>query len=1146
MSKEGGNHDNDAGEEDEEALNWYLPLQRRSTDSCSSEQHAYVSFSSHNVEPIYSQFRREDEAGLQPPKINRQVSVQSDETLDSSVAPLDFSDLEHGFDEEFQCLLKEIEPDLTVYKKAKIFKKLSQLVRDFRNAAVTYGKVIIAEKHLEDEKKSIKPSTKDLGGIAGGEKFIAGNILFRFPLDKLSIYGGEEFAAKEANHQLKGVTALYNSNSGLCLPLIAVIKYQGYKLVAMSVLPIRGKQTLIYGSSDAGFHLEDSKLGSNLVKRAAEALNLRKHPVRIRSKRHQLKMIQLPADMEVHHVEEKNRFYAVDFARLFPPQPPRGVMSRLVDESLGFEESNPKISSPLSPISRKGDILVFLLRPEFVRSLKKPLSSDAFSRFAHRTSSGERNEYDLDVIEATKFLLDDVVPSLARELDQEFDSEVEDRTFEVMNAKGREITRRFHKKGVNMRFLGLVCHHVESKAVKRELFLEAFSRVIKALIRGKMRGAHKNVRTAVLTPVIFGAVDVLNNILGKAACGGFENCDCVCVTSCSSFKKEKGKEEEQRRLEFWCSKAHQFLGERFAFPFRSKFDVRRFLIFLSEPMFPGPACLCCACLWRFVTPPSRIFARVQGMCKIKLDPTMQRSCERSLSVEVEPSSSSRSCFDFAEPFQMYDVLDLGVAVSVLPIMEYSQGTEALIRSRNCVWTGHLDDAAHFRERAREQFETGLGICSWDTRLLCNLGMVFEDSNDLKRAIQMYANAAMSNRMQGRAFYYLARICGLQTRVFRRKNKKAASELARDLLSEIYAIPGFHDFIKAEIQQHGFEKESALSRNPLDRLQEFCFERSISLSGEFDDYLKEYANFLHYSVGTDGALEKAMALYEKVLQSNPNHELALKNFAELLFKQAKKKEKIGAHAEAVHLYIRAKDLFKRLRDFLKTDPFSFWSVAVAKLNAYLIVKKYMNAQAVAELDEVMENIEASFEHLEATVNRSIDDGDLVVRYFLVGDQKRACSGACSKLQELALSLCLCAEFHSKRDLVMLTHKCLDWAETICDDQLHVAKSQPAQIGQRDEVSHFQGMKCSILADRLRVYFFIATQDFLLSRKIDERKVAILEEAARSDSRGPTKPFKDSDKVEAVFAKYRQITLGTDHELKYRLHWHEYKGFMSKIN
>lgn len=79
------------------------------------------------------------------------------------------------------------------------------------------------------------------------------------------VYGGDEFAMKSAEHELKvprvdcarkgklllqGTMAILDTRiPGLHTALVALIHHRGYTLVAQSYLPI-GRDTLIYGSSD--------------------------------------------------------------------------------------------------------------------------------------------------------------------------------------------------------------------------------------------------------------------------------------------------------------------------------------------------------------------------------------------------------------------------------------------------------------------------------------------------------------------------------------------------------------------------------------------------------------------------------------------------------------------------------------------------------------------------------------------------------------------------------------------------------------------------------------------------------------------------------------------------------------------------------
>ena len=62
---------------------------------------------------------------------------------------------------------------------------------------------IISEKFVPDTEKTIRPLTQELGGVAGGEKYVVAGILFKFSIDSKGLYGSDDLAAKEAGHQLK-------------------------------------------------------------------------------------------------------------------------------------------------------------------------------------------------------------------------------------------------------------------------------------------------------------------------------------------------------------------------------------------------------------------------------------------------------------------------------------------------------------------------------------------------------------------------------------------------------------------------------------------------------------------------------------------------------------------------------------------------------------------------------------------------------------------------------------------------------------------------------------------------------------------------------------------------------------------------------
>ena len=66
--------------------------------------------------------------------------------------------------------------------------ELFDLGKNFEESATKYAKIIISEFHLPHDKKTIKQA--NVGGLAGGVKFICNDILFKFAIDNRNLYGG--------------------------------------------------------------------------------------------------------------------------------------------------------------------------------------------------------------------------------------------------------------------------------------------------------------------------------------------------------------------------------------------------------------------------------------------------------------------------------------------------------------------------------------------------------------------------------------------------------------------------------------------------------------------------------------------------------------------------------------------------------------------------------------------------------------------------------------------------------------------------------------------------------------------------------------------------------------------------------------------
>jgi len=171
-------------------------------------------------------------------KIDEKVKVSEVKANTSSI-----SSGNRDWTREFQEILQE--------KDLKLRSKLmADFTSQFVDTARDLAKTIILESELPEEKKTF-PSLF-VGGVAGGVKYKTNNIFFKFAKDEHNIYGGDEFAAKSASMELKGLNALVNCQiDQLFFPMMCTVDYLGKRVIASSLLPIC-KSTLIYGSDDAG------------------------------------------------------------------------------------------------------------------------------------------------------------------------------------------------------------------------------------------------------------------------------------------------------------------------------------------------------------------------------------------------------------------------------------------------------------------------------------------------------------------------------------------------------------------------------------------------------------------------------------------------------------------------------------------------------------------------------------------------------------------------------------------------------------------------------------------------------------------------------------------------------------------------------
>ena len=429
--------------------------------------------------------------------------------------------------ESLTHLMKTMDANTPFQRRVETNEGLMRLANDFLLSAELYGRTIISEIFLPHSQKTIKPATDSFGGVAGGEKYVVRDIYFKFGLDIKGLYDGDANAAKAAGHELKGIMAYHNCFlKNIHLPLTAVIDYRGFRLTAMSRLPVTNR-SLIYGSADAGQTVHnDMPEFEDLMERAARKLNLAEHTVAGQR-------IYSAFDVEGHHVS--GRFYLLDLARTFPPE-------------LALKEDRPTWP--------KNAFLYRLLRPELVKKSPVPLSSDASAR--QQMSDPRCKDLNRDVRTMKHILRTKVIPGYASKFVEQVqkvlqNSERERESALAMHSlakfkslsasgivrratdaseKGEVFLEKFplkqylHAEGINMRHMGFLAEAVrndipEGTQGRTEalvlLYTEMCVRTVRSVINAAYRDHMKQLAVPLEEPYRLLLAHYLNKLLGNSA-----------------------------------------------------------------------------------------------------------------------------------------------------------------------------------------------------------------------------------------------------------------------------------------------------------------------------------------------------------------------------------------------------------------------------------------------------------------------------------------------------------------------------------------------------------------------------------------------------------------------------------------------------
>ncbi len=254
--------------------------------------------------------------------------------------------------------------------------------------------------------------------------------------------GSEEISMKAGGKERLGALEYLKTHiHGLNVALTATIDYAGFRVVASSTVPTKHitfndegeirkiSEERVHGlTPDGNYFTNKNKRADNLLMQVSNKLNLTSSFV---------KGLRDPLGVETSASSEiqvykgtDNEFYASNFWKAFPSECP---------------EFTPHLwRSP-----RDQTVFWRQFRPEFCRQYDHgDLSPNALLWCTHRTQDSDKQ--DDEAREATKYLVDDLIPQLAENFAGR------DFVLPIADGFGLNVTEELHCRGVNIRHLGLL------------------------------------------------------------------------------------------------------------------------------------------------------------------------------------------------------------------------------------------------------------------------------------------------------------------------------------------------------------------------------------------------------------------------------------------------------------------------------------------------------------------------------------------------------------------------------------------------------------------------------------------------------------------------------------------------------------------
>jgi len=230
------------------------------------------------------------------------IVLHAQSVLESFAEPSEHL-LRYPWNEAFQSLYEQ--PVFTPHEIAQANQKKRSLIQVFLHWSAIVAEKLVQQLSLPQAEWKIQPLQQQLG-VAGGQKFMVGQLFCKFAHDDKKIYGSDELAIKMAANEIRNANAvLHLGISYLHFSLSACHRIRGHAVITTALIPINPRNTLVYGSNDGGKTIvRGNATIIDLVDRVAGQLGLLPHVVR----GHQADMkVSVGADCEGHVSAEDGR-----------------------------------------------------------------------------------------------------------------------------------------------------------------------------------------------------------------------------------------------------------------------------------------------------------------------------------------------------------------------------------------------------------------------------------------------------------------------------------------------------------------------------------------------------------------------------------------------------------------------------------------------------------------------------------------------------------------------------------------------------------------------------------------------------------------------------------------------------------------------